>query len=265
MRIAVILPAAGQSSRFQSPTIGGGFSKLDVDLGGKPVLQRTVELFHAHDEVCAIIVAGPASPEAFAQFKLRHADRLSLFGATVCQGGVHHRSETVRAALAHVPPDCTHVAVHDAARPCTPIDLIDRVFNAARRHVAVVPGIPVDDTVKRVGEPIDDNTDMDPVAAILGEGGKPPSLCPIHETMDRTGLMLIQTPQVFEADVLRRAYSTDAEGTDDASIVEALGETVLVIAGDRRNIKITRPDDVSIACALLGLSGSGSRPTHKRF
>jgi 2-C-methyl-D-erythritol 4-phosphate cytidylyltransferase len=265
MRTAVILPAAGQSTRFQNPTIGGFVSKLDADLGGKPVLQRTVELFHTRDEVHAIIVAGPADPDAFREFKLRHADRLSLFGATLCQGGEHHRSETVRAALIHVPMDCTHIAVHDAARPCTPIDLIDRVFDAARKHPAVVPAIPVDDTVKRVGEPIEDDTEIDPIAAILGEGAKPPALRPIRETLDRTGLMLIQTPQVFDADLFRRAYATDAIGTDDASIIEALGETVLVIDGDRRNIKITRPDDVSVVCAFLGLNGSGARPTHKRF
>ncbi len=265
MRIAVILPAAGQSRRFQNSPIGGGSSKLDEDLGGKPVLQRTVELFHTREEVAAVIVAGPAEPGAYEQFKLRHGDRLALFGATLCQGGLHHRSDSVRAALKMVPDDCTHIAVHDAARPCTPPALIDRVFDAAARHPAVIPAIAIDDTVKKVGNPIEDAGEADPVAAILGAGAKAPALCPVESTLERSGLMLVQTPQVFEADLLRRAYATDSIGTDDASLVEALGEVVLTTEGVRRNIKITRPGDVSVARAFLGLSGPKSRPTHKRF
>src|SRR6185436_8811812 len=116
MRIAVIIPAAGVSSRYIET--GGLRSKLDEDLGGKPVIQRTVELFTKHDDVGQIIVAGPADPAAFAEFKDRHNDRLGLLGAKLVVGGVTHRYETVRAALAEVPEDCTHIAVHDAARPC---------------------------------------------------------------------------------------------------------------------------------------------------
>src|SRR5205814_9270364 len=144
-------PAAGFSKRYAE---GQEFprSKLDEDLGGRPVLQRTIELFSTLDVVGAIIVAGPHDPEAFAQFKGRHGDKLGLLGVKVCQGGQTHRYETVKAALEHVAPDCTHIAVHDAARPCTPPELLDRLVDAAAKYPAVVPAIDVPDTLKRVSE-----------------------------------------------------------------------------------------------------------------
>jgi 2-C-methyl-D-erythritol 4-phosphate cytidylyltransferase len=265
MRIAVIIPAAGQSTRYQHPQTGESRSKLDEDLGGKSVLQRTIELFHTRDEVASIIVAGPPEPEAFADFKLRHGDRLSLFGAKLCPGSPRSRAASVAAALSETDEKCTHFAVHDAARPCTSSALIDRVFDAATKHDAVIPAIPVDDTLKRVGEPIDQVGDLDPVAAILGSGAEPPPLRPVVATVDRTDLVLVQTPQVFEASLFRRAYAGDLTGTDDAALVEVLEETVLVIEGDRRNLKITRPGDLELARAILGLGGPRSRPTHKRF
>ncbi len=265
MKIAVIIPAAGQSTRYQHPQTGESRSKLDEDLGGKPVLQRTIELFHTRDEVATIIVAGPPDPEAFADFKLRHGDRLALFGAKLCPGSPTSRAASVAAALALADEGCTHFAVHDAARPCTSSALIDRVFDAAAHHPAVIPAIEADDTLKRVGEPIDQAEEIDPVAAILGAGAKAPPLRPVLATMDRTDVVLVQTPQVFEASLFRRAYKGDLTSTDDAALVEALGETVLVIEGDRRNLKITRPGDLDLARAILGLSGPRSRPTHKRF
>jgi 2-C-methyl-D-erythritol 4-phosphate cytidylyltransferase len=265
MRIAVIIPAAGRSTRYQSPHNEGLRSKLDEDLGGKTVLQRSIELFHTRDEVATIIIAGPAEPDALADFRLRHGDRLALFGATLVRGGLQSRTESVAAALAAVPEACTHVAVHDAARPCTPAALVDRVFEAAGRHPAVIPAVPVEDTLKRVGEPIEDTGDDDPVAAILGAGARPPPLRPVETTIARDGLVLEQTPQVFEVGLLRRAHAGARTGTDDAALVEALGETVLVVEGDRTNIKITRPGDLELARAILGVSGPGSRPAHKRF
>src|SRR4051812_6851441 len=134
MRIAVIVPAAGASARYTAA--GGLRSKLDEDLGGKPVIQRTVELFTKHDDVAQIIVAGPADQAAFEEFRQRHGDRLGLLGARLARGGVTHRYETVKAALAEVGADCTHIAVHDAARPCTSFELLERVFAAAKRHNA---------------------------------------------------------------------------------------------------------------------------------
>jgi 2-C-methyl-D-erythritol 4-phosphate cytidylyltransferase len=265
MRIAVILPAAGASRRYLET--GGLRSKLDEDLGGKPVLQRTVELFTKHDFVTTIIVAGPADPEAFKEFRERHSDRLGLLGAKICAGGVTHRYETVLNALKEVPDDCTHVAVHDAARPCVFPELLDRVFNAAERHRAAVPAIDVSDTVKRVkdtGEKIGGDED---VAAILGETSEAKKpLRIVSETVDRAGLVLVQTPQVFEVALLRRAYAQqDLASTDDAALVERLGERVVVVDGDASNIKITRPGDLSLARSILGLREPEGRPVHKRF
>ncbi len=271
MRICVIIPAAGSSSRYNAGSddpglLGAARSKLDEDLGGKAVLQRAVELFNTRDEVRQIIVAGPHDERAFAEFKNNHADRLSLLGASFVRGGATHRYETVAAALDRIDEACTHVAIHDAARPATDPALIDRVFDAARDHPAVVPGVPASDTLKRVGaEPIEDQGGADPVAAILGAGARPP-MHAVEETIDRTNLMRIQTPQVFERALLLRAYAQDdLASTDDAGLIERLGERVIVVPGDPLNIKLTRPRDLSLLRAILGVSAPSQRPTHKRF
>ncbi len=269
MRICVIIPAAGVSKRFcdaDDTDLLARRSKLDEDLGGRPVLQRSVELFTKDDRVLSIIVAGPHDEAAWADFKLRHADRLAMLGATLVQGGKTHRYETVAAALAHVPEDATHVAIHDAARPAARPELIDRVFDTAQRHAAVVPAIPAPDTVKRVGEEIADDAGADPLAAILGGGGKKSPLHRVSETLDRQGLVLVQTPQIFTRELLLRAYAqAELTSTDDASLAERLGEPVVTVEGDSRNIKITTPSDVPVVRALLGFRPPAERATHKKF
>lgn len=266
MKLAVIIPAAGASRRF------GGRSKIDEDLGGRPVLQRAVELFANRDETAVIIVAGPAA--SWEEFRLRHADRLGLLGIQVCIGGAEHRHESVRNALTHLweAPSCapfrgcTHVAIHDAARPATPQDLIDRVLAAAAKHGAAIPGVEVPDTIKRVGAATEDR-DVDPLDAILGGAGKPgASLRAVEKTEPRDNLMLAQTPQVFSMDIIRRAYAqADLASTDDAQLVERLGLPVMVVEGDPRNIKITRPNDVDLCRRILNLRGPAEREAHKRF
>ncbi len=265
MRIAVIIPAAGASSRYLAS--GGLRPKVDEDLGGKPVLQRTVELFTKHDDVGQIIVAGPADPAEYAEFKERHADRLGLLGAKLCVGGVTHRYETVKVGLTEVSDDCTHIAVHDAARPCTSMELLDRVFQAAKRHGAAVPAVEISDTVKRVKETGEKMGGDDDVAAILGETAESQkALRVVSETLKRDGLVLVQTPQVFEAGLLRKAYAqADLASTDDAALVERLGVRVVVVEGEARNIKITRPGDLGLARAIMGYREPEGRPAHKRF
>jgi 2-C-methyl-D-erythritol 4-phosphate cytidylyltransferase len=264
MRLAVIIPAAGSSSRFNTDPLLGARSKLDEDLGGRTVLQRTVELFHTRAETEAIIVAGPHNPEAMAAFRFRHADTLALLGATIVPGGRTHRWETVRAALAAAPAAATHVAVHDAARPACPPDLIDRVLDAAQRFAAVIPAIEVDSTVKRLGDEVDD-PQADPLASILGEQEREP-LRAVGTTVDRAGLVLAQTPQVFERGLLERAYGQDdLNSTDDAGLVERLGERVVVVPGDPRNIKITRPADLEMIRRIMNYRGPDQKPAHLRF
>lgn len=281
MNVAVIIPAAGSGSRYRSDPLetsadaapgagGGGRSKLDEDLGGRPVLQRAVELFNKRDDVACIVVAGPADAGAYAEFKLRHADKLGLLGVTLCQGGRMHRYETVANALKvvqTVAPGATHVAVHDAARPCAPPELIDRLFAAAQNHAAVIPAIDAPDTIKRVAPAAVDAAPADPLDAILGGAGKPDLAArAVTETLDRTNLVLVQTPQVFALDLLVRAYGqADLSSTDDAQLVERLGEPVVAVRGDARNIKITRSADLPLARAILGVGGPAQRAAHKRF
>lgn len=264
MKIGLIIPAAGASRRYAADA-DYPRSKLDEDLGGKSVLQRSIELFTKDDRVGFIIVAGPHDPAAFAEFKARHGDKLGFLGAALCPGGPTHRYETVAAALRQVPDDCTHIAIHDAARPCTPVELVERVFDAAERHRAVIPAIEVSDTLKRITESDRPAQEADPLAAILGEAGAPKQMRIVEQTLDRRGVHAVQTPQVFEAALLRRAYAQpDLASTDDAALVERLGEKVVVVDGDLRNIKITRPGDLHLARLILHIREE-RREAHKRF
>lgn len=268
MKLAVIIPAAGSSTRFNvdsdmEPALGVR-SKLDEDLGGRTVLQRTVELFNTRPETVAVIVAGPHDPNAMASFKLRHADTLALLGATLISGGEQQRWETVSLALKAVPAEATHIAVHDGARPACPVDLVDRVLDAARFHDAVIPVIEVDSTVKRLGGVVED-AEPDPLAGILGEAAASESR-EIRSTVDRDGLALAQTPQVFARDLFERAYTqTDLSSTDDAGLVERLGERVIAVPGDPRNIKITRKVDLDMIRLITGWKGKPDRPSLHKF
>ena len=146
------------------------------------------------------------------------------------------RQESVRAALAALPPEADIVLVHDAARPLAPVTLIEAVAQAVRNGAAaVVPGLPVDDTVKRVD----------------ARGW-------VVETPPRNFLRAIQTPQGFTRELLERAHQLQApDATDDAALVELLGEPVLVIPGSVEAFKITRPEDLARAEALLARTADG--------
>jgi 2-C-methyl-D-erythritol 4-phosphate cytidylyltransferase len=266
MNVCVIIPAAGRSRRF------GESDKLAQDLGGRALLIRTVELFAKRDEVRSIIVAGPPEPvDEFEAFKGRYGPTLGFHGATIVAGGRTERWETVRNALAATPDDASHIAVHDAARPGASKELLDRVFDAAARVPAVVPAVAVANTLKRVATETEEFAadDDDGLAdAILGNAGKTSiTLRRVTATEDREGLVEVQTPQVFEADLLRRAYAQDdlSGATDDASLVERLGEPVYVVEGDPRNFKITQPSDLRVMRAVLGVKPPAERPVHKRF
>jgi 2-C-methyl-D-erythritol 4-phosphate cytidylyltransferase len=271
MRICVIIPAAGSSTRYNATSdaldvLGSPRSKLDEDLGGKTVLQRSVELFNTREEVGQVIVAGPHDDRAFADFELRHSDRLALLGATLVRGGKDHRYQTVANALQSLDDDATHIAIHDAARPATDPALIDRVFDAAKNHSAVIPATQVSDTLKRVDpEPLEESGNADTVASILGVGTTHP-MHRVQGTVDRANLMLVQTPQIFERALLLRAYAQDdLASTDDAGLVERLGEQVIVVEGDPLNLKLTRQGDLPLLRAIMGVKGPSQRPTHKRF
>jgi len=266
MNVCVIVPAAGRSERF------GESDKLGQDLGGRPLLMRTVELFAKRDEVKSVIVAGPPEPaEAYDTFRDKYAPTLGFHGATVVKGGATARWETIRNALQAVPEDATHVAVHDAARPGADKNLLDRVFEAAAQMPAVIPVLPIAGTVKRLSDedetitPEDDDVVAD---LILGDVGKTTvQVRRVLETVDRRGLVEVQTPQVFERALIQRAYAQDdlTGATDDASLVERLGETVHTVYGDVRNFKITTLADLKLMRAVLGVKPPAERPVHKRF
>jgi 2-C-methyl-D-erythritol 4-phosphate cytidylyltransferase len=274
MRLAVIIPAAGSSRRFiesSKQLSGSGLDrqKIDEDLGGRPLLHRTVELFNKLDEVISggIIVAGPHDPAAYASFKERHADKLSILGVRLCQGGKDHRYETVANALKKVPEDATHVAVHDAARPATPAEVIQRVIDAALAgHNAVIPAIDVPDTLKRVSAETMVSKEEDPLAAILGASAPKAQARRVEQTIDRSRVVAVQTPQLFEKGLLLRAYAQkDLTSTDDAQLVERLGEPVVVVDGDPTNIKVTRARDLVLVRAILGHRAPAEKPAHLRF
>ena len=251
MKLAVILPAAGSSSRFQ------GGDKLATDLGGRPVLLRTVEDFTRRDEVAQVIVAGP--PDDFEAFKERYGAALGFHGVLLVEGGRVDRWETVRNALAVVDPACTHVAVHDAARPLVTDDLMDRLLLAAEKLDAVIPLQPIASTLKQVDPDasVDAGEGEDLVVdSILGDAGRkevPASL--VSGTVDRRCYGMAQTPQIFRREILLRAYeSVDPSGaTDDAQVLERAEIPVHAIEGESTNIKITTQQDLRLAAALLGI------------
>jgi len=266
MNVCVIIPAAGRSRRF------GQSDKLGQDLGGRAMLIRTVELFAKREEVKSIIVAGPPDPpEEYQAFREKYGATLGFHGATVVEGGRVDRWETVKSALARVPDDATHIAVHDAARPGASRELLDRVFEAAENLPAVIPVVEIGATIKRLGEQAEsfEVAEDDGIAdAILGDVGKKAvEARSVEATIDRTNLVEVQTPQVFRADLLKRAYAAEdlSGATDDASLVERLGEKVYAVEGDVRNLKVTTPADLKLMRAVLNLKPPAERPVHKRF
>lgn len=247
-RVGVVIPAAGRSTRF------GLGDKISQDVGGRPMLLRSVELFARRDDVGAIVVAAP--PDSLDEFRERWGTQLGFHGARIVAGGTVERWETVRNSLAAVPEECTHVAVHDAARPAATEELIARVFDAARVHDAVIPGDLVTSTLKRVSDETIDAEEADAVAdLILGEISESTKIKGrrVVGTVPRERLVAVQTPQVFRAELLRRAYAQpDLDGaTDDAMLVERLGAEVIVVDGDPRNVKVTTQADLALVRALL--------------
>jgi 2-C-methyl-D-erythritol 4-phosphate cytidylyltransferase len=224
-QFAVILPAAGRSSRFGDPKQ----KKIFAELEGRAVWLRAIEPFVNRDDVSQTIVV--IAPEDRELFERRFRASVAFMNIRVIDGGAE-RSDSVARALEVVDSSCEFVAVHDAARPCLTADLIDAVFAAAREHGAALPAIPVADTVKRVG------TDRFTT-----------------ETLPRGGLYLAQTPQVFRLELLLRAYANRARlgpgVTDDTQLVEALGHPCAVVEGSPLNLKITTHADLRLASAVL--------------
>ena len=235
-KVAVILPAAGASQRFQDKN----YKKPFAPLGGKAVWLHSAEKFLNHKDVNQLIVI--VAEEDREEFDRKFSANVAILGVQVCQGG-RERVDSVQKALAMVSAEVDLVAVHDAARPCIAEKWIDAVFEAAERDGAAILADPVSATLKRVD-----------------------AKKHIEATVDRERLWAAQTPQVFRRELLLKAYAArgDKAVTDDASLVEALGQPVTVVSGSPLNLKITTRDDLRLAEQILKVlpkpKGLGGNP-----
>jgi 2-C-methyl-D-erythritol 4-phosphate cytidylyltransferase len=236
-RFAVILPAAGRSSRFKDKE-----KKPYVNLDGRAVWLRTAELFITRDDVALTLLVIDKDDEEMV--RRRYTPNMAFMNIKLVHGG-KERFDSVANALAHLPADADFVAIHDAVRPCVTAEQIGQVFAKAAETGAALLAVPVSDTVKRV----------DDKHKVLG-------------TLPRQGLWLAQTPQVFRRDWLEAAYAGRAQLkqaiTDDAQLIEAAGHPVVVVEGSPSNLKITTKGDLSLADAILKSrpKPKGSGPIH---
>ena len=244
MKVSVIIPAAGSGKRF-----GGKQNKIFERLGNRPVFIRTLELFVNRDDVCQVLLV--VSGEDRQNMVERFGGNLGLMGVKIIDGGAQ-RADSVRNALAELDEQAELVAIHDAVRPCVSQLWIDDVFAAAEESGAAILAYPVHGTLKKV---IVEQVHPTPAMTLLGEPvnkPKPKDVYRIDQTVDRDRLWQAQTPQVFRRDVIERAYAhADGTSTDDAQLVEAMGQAVSIVMGDPRNVKITTPRDLQMASAVI--------------
>lgn len=231
---AVILPAAGQSRRFNDRA----YKKPFAPLGGRAVWLHSAERFMNRPDVKQVIVCVSADDREL--FDLKFGANIAILGVQVVEGG-EHRTDSVQRALERVKSEIDFVAVHDAARPCIADPWIDAVFAAAQRDGAAILAAPVQATLKR--------------GARSGEQGvgKASGALRIAATVDREGLWEAQTPQVFRRDLIIEAYAKRGNQpvTDDAQLVERLGKPVTIVPCSSLNIKITTRDDLKLAEQVL--------------
>ena len=223
-RCAALVAAAGSSTRM-----GGGTNKLLLPLDGIPVLIRTLDALQRAERVDEIIVA-TREEELVEIAQLCHT-----YGITKCKKvvrGGESRAHSVMLAALEADKSMELLAVQDGARPLVTPELIDSVIAAAARCGAAAPAVPVKDTIKCVRE----------------DGA-------VAQTLDRSALRAVQTPQVFTADVLKAALQSvleqGIEVTDDCGAVERLGKVVFLTKGEETNLKITTPADLVLAEAIL--------------
>ena len=216
----VVIVAAGSASRM------GGIDKVMAPLGGEPMIVRTVRAFQDCDAIASIVIVTREDLIRPISGLCRDMGKV----AAVVAGG-KTRQESVHLGLNALPKGTKLAAVHDGARPLISWQVIDRVVRAANTYGAAAPAVPVKDTIKVVA------------------GGL------VKETPDRSTLMAVQTPQVFDFDLLRgalrKAEEDGATVTDDCSAVERTGMKIKIVEGDERNLKVTTPMDLKIAELLL--------------
>jgi 2-C-methyl-D-erythritol 4-phosphate cytidylyltransferase len=223
MTTGAVILAAGSSSRMS------GVDKLLLPLGGRPLLAHSVATFASHPALdCLAIVCSASNLD-----DVRSLAAAQSPSAVVVLGGPRRR-DSVRAGVEAL-SGTDYVVIHDGARPFVTRPMIDAALAGARLTGAALCAIPMPDTVKR--------------ANLSGL---------VRSTVSREGLWLAQTPQAFQTDLLLRAHQgSDLDATDDASLVELLGQPVRVVLGSAHNLKITQPEDLALAEALYASSRRG--------
>jgi len=216
-----VLAAAGRGER-----LGSDRPKAFAKLRDRPMLAESLERLEGSDWIDAIVIVAPPGWE---EPSILLAEELGAAKVNSCVEGGETRAESVRAGVAEVADDAVVIAVHDAARPLLPEEVLERVLTALNEGWdGAVPGLPLADTVKRV------------------HAGQ------IVETLPREELVAVQTPQAFLAPVLREALSGELAGaTDCASLVEAKGGRVTTVPGDSRLLKVTDAADLELVASLL--------------
>jgi 2-C-methyl-D-erythritol 4-phosphate cytidylyltransferase len=221
MEVWAVLVAAGRGER-----LGGDRPKAFAPLAGRPLLAESLRRLDACDSIDAIVVAAPAGWEEPAILLAEELGASKV--ASVVTGGTRSRSESVRIGVGEVPPAAGAILVHDAARPLLSDAVVERVLEALSSCEGAVPGLPIADTVKRA------------------PGGI------VSETVDRSDLYTVQTPQGFRAEAFRSALAAwEGDATDCAAYVERAGGSVAVVQGDAALLKITDRDDLAAVERLL--------------
>ena len=230
--LSVIIVAAGQSTRME------GVDKLALDIGGRPVLWHSLDIIDRSALVSSAVVV--TQETKLDEIRASIANSRISKPVRVVAGGTR-RQDSVRNGLEELQQasiSSEFIAVHDAARPFIDEEMLKRGLAAARHVGAAVPVVPLKDTIKRVEHGI------------------------VVDTPDRGAMFLVQTPQMFRAEILRAAHQTvEAEVTDDASMVEVAGGLVATFEGTFENIKITTPSDIAIARAIA--AGNGGQCTYR--
>lgn len=222
--VAAIICAAGASSRF-----GGKRKKAFVDVAGRAVFLRSAELFSNRDDVKQVLLGITSEDEELVSVKW--GPNLKFFGVSIFIGG-DERFDTVNKGIELIKDDIDLIAVHDACRCCVTEKIIDSTIAAAAKSGAAIPACPVTATIKQAKDNV------------------------ITQTVERAGLYEAQTPQIFSASLLKKAYENldnldKSKISDDSQLVEALGHKVTIVETDSSNIKITRKSDIAVAEAIL--------------
>ncbi len=239
-KIAVIIAAAGSGNRM-----GSGIPKQYMEIMGKPVLTRAVEAFeeNAFTDEIYLVVNRDFTDICRKEYLGGVTGKRGMNKVKQIVPGGAERQDSVYAALSVIPEDVDFVLVHDGARPFVTGKNIDALIEGAVEHGAAVTAVPVKDTIKSA------------------EGGV------FSETLDRSRLYSIQTPQGFDRKLLMKAYEKayleNFYGTDDAVLVEKMGEKVYLVKGDYHNIKITTKEDITVGEAILNARSGQSVPAER--